>query len=143
VFNADRISRPAIASVLTGALIVFAFGGVAAAAPTDEKRALAQEAYYSQTPQTIDRATAAAKAQERYYSSFAAPQAIDRGTAAAQAQERYYASYGAPEPQQVPSDDTPWEPIAAFVALSLAAIAAGTTRHRWPRVRRRAPRFAA
>ena len=92
--------------------------------------------------------TAAARAQERYYTSYSEPEPIDGPSAAALAQERYYASYGEPESLTVaqspePSDDTPWLPIALSVAVALAGVAASATLARRLRIRRRSARIAA
>jgi hypothetical protein len=92
--------------------------------------------------------TAAALAQERYYSSYGEPGASDAATSAAAAQERYYSSYAEPEPVTVaqspePSDDTPWLPIALSVAAALAIVAASATLARRLRIRRRAARVTA
>jgi hypothetical protein len=56
----------------------------------------------------------------------------DTATAAALAQERYYSSYGEPEPLTLPqtgapSDDTPWLPIALSIAIAAALVAGGAT----------------
>ena len=104
--------------------------------------------------------SAAALAQERYYSSYDDTGTIDDGTSAARsaaalAQERYYSSYddaetiGAyaePEPLTVaqspaPSDDTPWLPLA-LSAVALAIVAASATQVRRLRLRRRVTRVA-
>jgi hypothetical protein len=87
---------------------------------------------------------AGALAQERYYTSYGKPETID-ARSAAEAQERYYASYGEPEPLTVaqspqPSDDTPWLPIALWVAIALAISAASATMGRRLRIRRRTTR---
>jgi hypothetical protein len=92
--------------------------------------------------------TAAALAQERYYSSYGEPEAIDAATSAAAAQERYYSSYDEPESVTVaqspePSDDTPWLPIALSIAAALAIVAVGATLARRLRIRRRAARVTA
>jgi hypothetical protein len=86
--------------------------------------------------------SAAALAQERYYSSYTRPEAAD----AARAQERYYSSYGEPQPLSVPqspapTDDTPWLAIAA--ALAAALVVAGATSTLVVRLRRRVARVAA
>jgi hypothetical protein len=116
---ASRIQSLAIGCALACALLVSAIGGVAAA-----------------------RASDAARAQERYYSSYGEPRPIDVGTAAAGAQERYYSSYGKPEPltppqSPSPSDDMPWLPIALSIAITLVVATAGATHLRRLRVRRR------
>ena len=64
------------------------------------------------------------------------------GTAAARAQERYYSSYGDPEtltrPQSPsPSDDTPWLPLALSIAITLVIATASATHLRRLRIRRR------
>jgi hypothetical protein len=74
--------------------------------------------------------------QEQYYASFETPD-----LSAAIAQERYLQSYGEPEslspPQSpVPSDDTPWLPIALSITGALVIVAASTTQLRRFRLRR-------
>jgi hypothetical protein len=74
--------------------------------------------------------------QEQYYSSYETPD-----LSAALAQERYLQSYGEPQPlsapqSPVPSDDTPWLPIALSIAGALAIVATGATQLRRLRVRR-------
>jgi hypothetical protein len=65
------------------------------------------------------------------------------------AQERYYMSYGEPEPltrpqSPVPSDDTPWLPIALSITAGLVIVATSATQLRRLRLRRhRATRSAA
>jgi hypothetical protein len=116
---ASRIQTLAIGCALACALLVSAIGGAAAAQASD-----------------------AARAQERYYSSYGEPRPIDSGTAAARAQERYYASYGKPEPvtppqSLSPSDDVPWLPIAPSIVITLVVVTASATQFRRLRVRRR------
>ena len=58
------------------------------------------------------------------------------------AQERYYMSYGEPEPltrpqAPVPSDDTPWLPIALSITAALVIVATSATQLRRLRLRRR------
>ena len=58
------------------------------------------------------------------------------------AQERYYTSYGEPEPltrpqSPVPSDDTPWLPIALSITAGLVIVATSGTQLRRLRLRRR------
>jgi hypothetical protein len=84
-------------------------------------------------------ADAADSAPARDYSKNAATGDYD--TAAALAQERYYSSYGAPEPLAPPrspvaSDDTPWLPIALSIAVTLAFVAAGAAHLCRLRIRR-------
>jgi hypothetical protein len=84
----------------------------------------------------------AARAQERYYSSYNEPQPIDIGTAAARAQERYYSSYDEPRSltlAQSPStsDDAPWLPITLSIAIALVIATASATHLRRLRIRRR------
>ena len=62
------------------------------------------------------------------------------------AQERYYMSYGEPEPltRPLPSDDTPWLPIALSITAALVIVATSATPlRRLRRRRRRATRTAA
>jgi hypothetical protein len=126
-----RTHRLAIAYALACALLASATSGPAFASVS------------------ADSGAAAARAQERYYSSFGEPQPIASSGAAALAQERYYASYGEPEPLTVPqspapSDDTPSLPIALSIAVSLGlAAAVGATQLRRLRIRRRAERVTA
>jgi hypothetical protein len=79
-------------------------------------------------------------AQERYYSSYGTAD-----TSAPLAQERYLGSYGEPQslspPQSpIPSDDTPWLPIAVSIAGALVIVAASATQARRVRIRRRGVR---
>jgi hypothetical protein len=51
----------------------------------------------------------------------------DRATAAAVAQERYYSSYGEPAPLMLPQsaappDDSPWAPVAVPIVAAAAAL---------------------
>ena len=87
-----------------------------------------------------------ALAQERYYMSYGKNAATDDNVTPAAdpalAQERYYASYGEPEPlarpqSPVPSDDTPWLPIALSITAALVIAATSATQLRRLRVRRR------
>jgi hypothetical protein len=76
-------------------------------------------------------------AQERAYSSYE-----PADTSPAIAQERYLGSYGEPQPlsppqSPLPSDDTPWLPIALSIAGTLVIVAASATQLRRLRVRRR------
>jgi hypothetical protein len=75
----------------------------------------------------VPAANADPRAQERYYMSFPAHAPV--------AQEEYYASYGepSPAPPNASSNETPWLPIAA----ALAVVAASATQLRRVRVRRR------
>ena len=93
-----------------------------------------------------------ALAQERYYTSYGNSTATDDNVTpaadSALAQECYYTSYGEPEPltrpqSPVPSDDTPWLPIALSIA-GLLIVATSATQLRRLRLRRhRATRSAA
>jgi hypothetical protein len=128
VLTARSINRTAGLLALTCALAVSALSGGATARANDD------------TP------TAAALAQERYYSSYGKPQTIDARTAATQAQERYYSSYGEPEPLTLPqpaapSDDTRWPPVAFSIAIASGVVAAGAAQLRRLRGRRRATRL--
>ena len=121
MFTARRIRSLAIGC----ALLVSALSGAAAA-------------------QASEVTQSAARAQERYYSSYGEPQPIDIGTATAtaRAQERYYSSYGEPEPltppqSPSPSDDTPWLPITLSIAITLVIVTASATHLRRLRIRRR------
>jgi hypothetical protein len=127
MFSARRIHRPAVLTALACALLASALSGAAAAQPTKARQA------------------SAALAQERYYSSYGTPDTDDTTTSAALAQERYYSSYGEPEPltlaqPSAPSDETPWLPIAASIAIALTIVGATATQLRRLRIRRRAPR---
>ena len=78
-----------------------------------------------------------ALAQERYYPSYGT-----RASSAALAEEQYLSSHGQSAPQTrpqspVPSDDTPWLPIALSIAAALVILAATATRFRRLRLRRR------
>jgi hypothetical protein len=94
-----------------------------------------------------------ALAQQRYYTSYGKSTATDDNVTpaadAALAQERYYISYGEPEPltrpqSPVPSDDTPWLPIALSITAGLVIVATSATQLRRLRLRRhRATRSAA
>ena len=115
--------------------ITTAIAIAALAAPT----ALAQAA-------DIHSAADRALAQERYYMSYGKSTATDdNATPAADsalAQERYYMSYGEPEPltrpqSPVPSDDTPWLPIALSITAALVIVATSATQLRRLRLRRR------
>lgn len=75
--------------------------------------------------------------QESYYSSYETPDA-----SRSVAREHYYSSYGDPEPlslpqSSLPSDDTPWLPIALSIAGTLIVVAASATQVRRLRFRRR------
>jgi hypothetical protein len=127
MYTVRRTHRPAIAFALACALLASALSGVAPARASEQTK------------------SAAALAQERYYSSHGKPVTIDAGASAAHAQERYYSSYGEPEPltvahSQTPSNDTPWLPIALSVAAALTIVAASATQARRLRIRRRAAR---
>jgi hypothetical protein len=103
-------------------------------------RALSRHIAEQQANRTVTQS--AARAQERYYSSYGEPQPIDGATAAARAQERYYSSYGEREPLTLPqspspSDDTPWLPIALSIAIALVIVTASATHLRRLRIRRR------
>jgi hypothetical protein len=111
VFN-SRLRRSAALCAIACAVLVPATGGTAFAA-------------------------AGQSALERYYSSYETPD-VSR----ALAQEPYYSSYGEPEtlgrPQSpVPSDDTPWLPIAVAIAGTLIIVGASSTQVRRLRFRRR------
>ena len=122
-------------------------------------RALAQQRYYTsygKSTATGDNVTPAADralAQERYYTSYGKSTATDDNVTPAAdralAQERYYTSYGEPEPltrpqSPVPSDDTPWLPIALSITAGLLIVATSATQLRRLRLRRhRATRSAA
>lgn len=130
MLTARSINRTAVLLTFTCALAVFAVSG-AGTARADQ-----------------DAPTAAARAQERYYSSYGKPQTIDARTAATRAQERYYSSYGEPEPLTLaqpatPSDNTPWLPIALSIAVASAIVAASAAQLRRLRGRRRAARLPA
>jgi hypothetical protein len=76
-------------------------------------------------------------AQERYYASLG-----NADTSAAIAQEQYLGSYGEPQPlsppqSSLPSDETPWLPIALAIAGTLVVVAASATQLRRLRLRRR------
>ena len=89
---------------------------------------------------TSDVTQSAARAQERYYSSYGEPRPIDAGTAAARPQERYYSSFGEPEPltqSPSPSDYPPLLAIALSIAITLVIVTACATHLRRLRVRRR------
>jgi hypothetical protein len=123
VSTARCIHRLAVGCAVTGALLVSALSGTAAAR-SDQQAQRAQ-----------------ALAQERAY--MGEPGKVDATTPAALAQERYYSTYGTPEPLNLPrlaapSDPTPWLPIALSVAVVLALVALPATRLR--RVRHRAAR---
>jgi hypothetical protein len=60
-----------------------------------QSAARAQERYYSSYGEPTDTDTAAARAQERYYSSYREPQPFDVGATAARAREHYYSGAGA------------------------------------------------
>jgi hypothetical protein len=75
--------------------------------------------------------------QESYYSSYGTPD-----ESRSLAREAYYSSYGQPEPvglpqSAVPSDETPWLPIAVAFAGALIIVAASATQARRLRFRRR------
>jgi hypothetical protein len=130
MLTARRIHRPAVLCALACALLGSTLTGTAAAQPTNDTR------------------TAAALAQERYYSSYGKPVTIDARTAAALAQERYYSSYGEPEPLALPqtaapSNETPWPAIALSIVAALVIVAVSATQLRRLRVRRRAARALA
>jgi hypothetical protein len=117
-----RTHRPAIVCALAGVLLMCTISGPATAVAAE--------------PQS-----AAALAQEHYYSSYGVPQ-----SAAALAQEHYYASYGEPEPLTLPqppspADGAPWPPIVLSIAVALV-LAATATQLRRLRIRRRATRAA-
>jgi hypothetical protein len=100
----SRTRRPAIICALACALLASAIGDAAAARANEQTR------------------SAAALAQERYYSSYGEPEALS------------------PRQSPVPSDDTPWLATALSVAVALAVVAASATQFRRLRVRRRAAR---
>jgi hypothetical protein len=111
--TAHRLRRAAALCAILCAALVPATAGVALAAPDP-------------------------LAQERYYSSYGTPDS----SAALLAQERYLSSYGDPEPltlphSPVPSDDTPWLPIALSITGALVIAAATATHLRRLRLRRR------
>ena len=119
-----RTHHPAIVCALACALLMCTISGPATAVAAE--------------PQS-----AAALAQEHYYSSYGVPQ-----SAAALAQEHYYSSYGEPAPLTVPQspspsppDSAPWPPIVLSIAVALM-LAATATQLRRLRVRRRATRAA-
>jgi hypothetical protein len=117
MFSSRWIRRAAIVSAVACASLAFGLSGVALAGPID--RALAQEQYYMGGGQP--------------------------DSSAAIAQERYYSSYGEPEPltlpqPAVPSDHTPWLPIALSLAAALAIVALSATQLRRLRHRRRTAR---
>jgi hypothetical protein len=68
--------------------------------------------------------------------------ATDAAPSAARAQERYYSSYGKPAPlivtQPPAPSTTPWPPIALAIAAALSIAAASATTLRRLRIRRRA-----
>lgn len=121
MFTARHIHSLAVGCALAWALLVFAMSGAAAA-------------------QASDVTQSAARAQERYYSSYGKPRPIDAGAAAARAQERYYSSFGEPEPltqSPSPSDYPPLLAIALSIAITLVIVTACATHLRRLRVRRR------
>jgi hypothetical protein len=127
---ASRTHRRTIICAIVCALLASALTGVAHAGANERTQ------------------TAAALAQERYYSSYGGAGTTDYGTSAAEAQERYYSSYGDHEPLTVaqspePSDDTPWLPIALSLAVALTIVASSATLTRRLRIRRRATRITA
>jgi hypothetical protein len=76
-------------------------------------------------------------AKERSYSTYGTAD-----TSRALAQEQYLGTYGEPQPlsrsaSPVPSDGTPWLPIALSLAGTLVIVAASATQLRRIRVRRR------
>ena len=131
MFITHRLRRSAALCALACATLVPTTSGAALAAPADP---VVQERYYSShaTPDS-----SAALAQERYYSSHATPD-----LSAALAEERHYSSYGEPEPltlpqSGVPSDDSPWLPIAISIVGALTIVAASATQLHRLRTRRR------
>lgn len=128
----------------TIATIATALAAVVIAAPVALARPIDDPARYR-----VDAATTTATKQD-----LRSPDARDAArpktpadVTAALAQERYYSSYGDPEPLSLPQptapyDETPWLPIAAFIAIALAIVAATATQLRRVRIRRRAARVA-
>ena len=141
-------TRRALAAIVASSCLALpaSASAVTGVAPqTQSAAALAQERYYSSydDSETLDGGRSAALAQERYYSSYDDSETLDGGPSAAQAQERYYSSYGDPEPltvaeTQAPSDDTPWLPLALSAAGALAIVAASAHRVRRLHIRRAA-----
>jgi hypothetical protein len=130
MLTARRIHRPAVLCALACALLGSTLTGTAAGQPANHTR------------------TAAAIAQEGYYSSYGKPVTIDARSAAGQAQERYYSSYGEAEPLTlpqpgVPSDQTPWPAIAMAIAAALTIVAVSANQLRRFRIRRRGARAVA
>jgi hypothetical protein len=107
-----RLRRPAQLCATVCALLMSATSGAAFAAPDP-------------------------LAPERYYSSFGTTD-----SSPALAQEQYYSSYGDTQPltpaqSPIPSNDTPWMPIALSIAGALAIVALSATQFRRVRLRRR------
>ena len=122
----SRTHRRTVTCAILCALVASAPAGTAAASPDQDAR------------------TAAALAQERYYSSSSQTPPADPSVSAALAQERYFSSYGSPQrPTQaqptVPagSDDYPWIPLGLPIAAALAIATATATRLRRLRLKRR------
>lgn len=83
----------------------------------------------------------------RHKSAPHAPSAEGTQLNAARAQERYYTSYGEPAPiaaplAPAPADDTPWLTIALAAAVALAAASIAAIHRRRLRLRRRLARAA-
>jgi hypothetical protein len=130
MLTARSINRTTALLTLACALAVLAISGESTARANDH------------TP------TAAALAQEHYYSSYGTPQTLDARTTASRAQERYYSSYGESAPLTLPqpatpANNTPWLPIALTIAVASAVVAAAATHLRRLRGRRRATRLPA
>jgi hypothetical protein len=113
-----------------------------ATTPSDRNTARPDTAGSPNLTSAVDRALA----QERYYVSYGQSTATDDNVTPAadfaRAQERYYTSYGEPEPltrpqSPVPSDDTPWLPIALSITAGLVIVATSATQRRRLRLRRR------
>jgi hypothetical protein len=132
VLSTRRIHRPAILTAFACALLVSAISGPAAARPQQDLR--------SPDARDAGRTSSLAGTTSTPRQNLRSPDARD--VEIALAQERYYSSYGEPEPltlpqSPIPSDDTPWLPIALSIASALVIVAASAIQLRRLRLRRR------